>query len=215
MSDSNATIDAQPEQEAEGTGQSEVASAAPPPEVTPAPVVEVTYPAAPPTQPAPSVPTPTSRKPKVLPVVLVTLAACLLVITGLGSYFYGFSRGRTAEASAAKANAISSALQVPKGAAIMEQCSVGRGTQYVLPTNIPHGPVFNVYRGKVIGVEYMIGQQDLASDSSFYDLPLYGNSYDHVDIGLQSKGHTGFPEPHYHVDIYNISRAASAAITCK
>ncbi len=148
----------------------------------------------------------------------IFIAAVVLVVclTNYGSYLYGYHRGSAKVNSAvASADATAANLQVPKGATIIEQCAVGRGTQYVLPSNIPHGPVFNVHNGKVIGLEYMIGKDDLASNKSFYDLPLYGKKYNHLNIGLLSEGHSGYSAPHYHVDLYTISRAASEAITCK
>lgn len=111
--------------------------------------------------------------------------------------------------------AAAASLGVPEGATIIEQCAPNRGTQFILPADIPHGPVYSVYQGKVIGLEYMIGKAELADNVNFYGLPLYNKMYDHLDIGLQSQGHAGFPEPHYHIDIHTDSRSASAAITCK
>lgn len=140
------------------------------------------------------------------------IGVLLLGVVGFSTYTIGYNQGRAHVSGKTTTDA---PIQVPQGATIISQCAVGRGTQYVLPSNIPHGPVFNVYKGNVIGLEYMIGRDDLAQDMSFYNLPLYGKKYDHIDVGLMSQGHAGYPEPHYHVDIYNISRAASTAITCK
>jgi hypothetical protein len=183
----------------------------------PAPVAQAAFPAAAavPSGPAPAPPATSKRAPHLKTTLIAVLLIVLLGCASFGSYTYGYSRGRATSNLSASTTAADSALQVPKGATIIEQCSVGRGTQYVLPSNIPHGPVFNVYNGKVIGLEYMIGKEDLASAMSFYNLPLYGKTYDHIDIGLLSQGHAGYPVPHYHVDIYNISRAESKAITCK
>jgi hypothetical protein len=141
---------------------------------------------------------------------LLVLALALWAV-----YQYGYSRGSVAQAGKNSSQQTAAALQVPKGATIISQCAKGRGTQYVLPSNIPHGPVFNVFDGKVIGIEYMISPDDLTEGNSFFDLPMYNQKYDHLDVGLLSKGHAGYPEPHYHVDLYTVSRAASQAITCK
>jgi hypothetical protein len=146
---------------------------------------------------------------------LGVIGLLLLGLIGYGSYAYGYSQGSSHQASVNNASVAAASLQVPKGATIIEQCDAHKGTQYALPSDIPHGPVYNVYKGKVIGVEYMIGKQDLANDESFYNLPLFGQKYNHMNIGLLSEGHAGYPVPHYHVDIYTVSYAAEQAITCK
>jgi hypothetical protein len=139
----------------------------------------------------------------------------LLLITGYCCYQYGKHYGESQPMATDVAITETQQLAVPLGATIIEQCAPGRGTQYILPIDIPHGPVYGVYQGKVIGLEYMIGKAELANNVNFYDLPLYDKIYNHMDIGLQSNGHAGFPVPHYHVDIHTDSSAASAAIKCK
>ena len=180
-------------------------------------VVEQTFPVDPSepvsTMPPSKIATASRRKLVFLGCLLIILL--LLGLTNFASYTFGEHQGRILAHVIANNDANTPPLQVPNGATIITQCAVGRGTQYILPANIPHGPVFNVYGGKIIGLEYMIGKDDLSNDNSFYDLPLYNQKYDHVDIGLLSKGHAGYPVPHYHVDIYAITRDASKAITCK
>ena len=184
----------------------------PEPARPPQPAREVTFPAPPVAEPAP-VPVLAPARPPFLKLASAgSVTIAVLVIVAFSAYNYGLSQGRGHLANTA---APQTPIEVPQGATVISQCAVGRGTQYVLPSNIPHGPVFNVYQGKVVGLEYMIGVSDLAGNTSFYDLPLYGKKYDHIDVGLLSQGHAGYPEPHYHVDVFNISRAASAAITCK
>lgn len=183
------------------------------------PVIERSYPAAePPVQSGPenpSVPPAPPRKHRAALIWLAFVAIALIAGGSYGSYALGYHRGRTDQTAATKLATTTNTLEVPQGATIISQCAIGRGTQYVLPSDIPHGPVYNVYKGKVIGLEYMIGKDDLANNKSYLGLPLYGRAYDHIDVGLLSEGHAGYPEPHYHVDVYTISRAASAAITCK
>ncbi len=150
-------------------------------------------------------------------VKLGILGITVVVLFGLvsyGSYAYGDSRGRSQQALVDNASAAATSLQVPKGATIIEQCDPHKGTQYILPSKIPNGPVYNVYKGKVIGVEYMIGKQDLASNKSFLDLPLFGQKYVHMNIGLLSQGHAGYPVPHYHVDLYSVPFSEEQAISC-
>jgi hypothetical protein len=180
------------------------------------PLIENTFPLQPEPAPPPAAPPPDLRprrhwlKPVLLGlIVLVGLAGMLG-----GTYWFGYSHGKAALAKVDAAGQ-ATALQVPKGATIIEQCSKGRGAQYVLPSNIPRGPVFNVFNGKVIGIEYMISPDDLSEGYTFFNLPTYGQKFDHLDIGLLSKGHTGYPEPHYHVDLYTVSRSVSESSKCQ
>ena len=132
--------------------------------------------------------------------LLVLLALALVALAGFGGYSYGMSR-------------------VPQGASVIAQCAKGRGTQYVLPKDItPHpyvGPVYNVYQGKVIGLEFMIGKDDLEKNNlDFLNLALSGVKYDHINVGLLSKGHAGYTIPHYHVDVMMVPTSVTDQITC-
>lgn len=158
------------------------------------------------------------HKPK-LSALLVAAVAGLMLLIGLGA---GFGVAQLAASKAEKPVALPAPQQtadkqlaVPEGATVIAECAKGRGKQYVLPENIPQGPVYNVYNGKVIGIEYMLGQQDVLNNKDYLNLPLRGVKYDHINIGLLSKGHSGYPDPHYHVDVFTISHEEAAKITCQ
>lgn len=106
-------------------------------------------------------------------------------------------------------------LQIPEGATVISECAAGRGKQYILPKDIPMGPVYNVYDGKVTSVEYMLSQEEVLASKDFLDLPLENVKYDHINIGLLSKGHSGYPDPHYHVDVFTITNEEASKITCE
>jgi hypothetical protein len=106
-------------------------------------------------------------------------------------------------------------LEVPKNATIISECAEGRGKQYVLPKDIPTGPVYNVWNSKVIGVEYMVGKDELLTQNkSYINLPLQGIAYDHINIGLLSQGHSGYPSAHYHIDLFTVPHSVASAIKC-
>lgn len=187
---------------------------APPTAEADQPVVEVTYPSL---AEAPTISSPahtSDRRPKSVAVGLALGAMLLLCVVVYGSFWVGVSRGRTAGDAVVQTAAAVTPLSVPNGAIMTNQCAVGRGTQYALPSDMTNGPVFNVYRGKVIGLEYTISKADLAGTKSFFGLPLYGKRYDHLDVGTFSDSAGESQQPTYHIDIFNISRAASEAITC-
>jgi hypothetical protein len=105
-------------------------------------------------------------------------------------------------------------MAIPAGATIIEKCEPGLGTQYVLPKNIPDGPVYNVYKGKVIGIEYMSDLATLSKIGTIIgNLPLYGQKYDHINI-MSMAAHAGYPTAHYQVDVMMVPDATAAKITC-
>lgn len=171
----------------------------------------------------PALPTPpTNTEPKIVckpasnKLAIVLIAAFIIaVIACLGGYFAG--RQSTPKTKKAITASLAEApLSIPPDATIISQCAIGRGTQYAKPKDLPFGPVYNSYQGKVIGIEFMVGKDDLtAQNKSFLDLPLINQKYDHVNIGLLSQGHSGFASPHYHVDIMMVPKSLTDQITCK
>lgn len=151
------------------------------------------------------------------PLVLV-LAVFFALFVGLaGGYLLGnnYKKAPTASNDTKTTDVAKEELSIPQGATVIAQCAKGRGTQYALPKDIPLGPVYNVHEGKVIGIEFMVGKDELLGTAkNFLDLPLYNKRFDHVNIGLLSQGHAGFPSPHYHVDIMMVPTSVTDKITC-
>lgn len=202
---------------------------------TTSPTSEVVGEAAPdasaPTVDAPTdIPTPPANEPDNSPVVTTPtpvdtsnpkrplLKTASLVIIGLvilagvaaGSYLLGKHRAKPATTTTAK----TAAMTVPAGATIIEKCEPGLGTQYVLPKDIPGGPVYNVYQGKVIGIEYMTSITTVDKlDTMLENLPLYNQKYDHINV-MSMPAHSGFPTPHYQVDVMMVPAATAKKITC-
>lgn len=139
-----------------------------------------------------------------------SLAVLLIAALSFGSYVAGkhsvhpVSTTMTAQAS----------LTVPAGATIIEKCEPGLGTQYILPKDIPGGPVYNVYQGKVIGVEYMAPLSDINKpDVAITNLQLFGQKFDHVNI-MSMPAHGGMPVAHYQMDAMLVPESVTKQITC-
>lgn len=150
---------------------------------------------------------------------VLLIVALLILVAGVsvGSYLLGSNKNNASKnaTNTNKVEVVEKELTVPQGATVIAQCAKGRGTQYALPKDIPLGPVYNVYEGKVIGIEFMVGKDDLVGAAKNYlNLPLSGAKYDHVNIGLLSQGHAGFTSPHYHVDIMMVPKTTTDKITC-
>lgn len=150
--------------------------------------------------------------------LLIILGVVVLVGGGtVGGYFYGKSQAKTVSnnSSGSQTEATKVALQVPEGATITAQCVAGRGTQYIMPKDIPYGPIYDVYQNKVIGLEYMVPKDTLPTTAvSKIHYALMNVPYDHIDIGAVPEGHAGFTMTHYHLDFLNITKEASDKITC-
>ena len=152
-----------------------------------------------------------------LPVLVVAVIAAIL---GLGGGFAvaaasGVSFKKQAAQTVEAPKVVAKELKVPDDATVISECAKGRGKQYVRPKDIPQGPVYNVFNGKVIGIEYMLSQKDMLANKDYLNLLLEGVAYDHMNVGLLSKGHSGYPEPHYHIDVFTVSNEEASKITCQ
>lgn len=169
-------------------------------------------------QPAPAVVTGGGPKKK-LPLAAMLIGLFCLLLGAGGGYVLATSMDKEDSSNnvpkVAAPNVEDKELAVPEGATVISECAKGRGKQYVLPKDIPQGPVYNVHNGKVTSVEYMLGQEDVLNNKDYLNLPLENVKYEHINIGLLSKGHSGFPEPHYHVDVFTIPHEEALKITCE
>lgn len=178
----------------------------PAPQATPSPTT-------PTPQETPSITTSGSSMPKrsmALPIAIVML----VIGVGFGyllSNMLGGNKGTTNAPAVAQKSAD---LTLPPDAVRIQACSDHRGSLYVKPADIPVGPVYMVNNGKVIGVEFMLAKDEFLNGKSFKYLSGLGVKVDHVNIGLLSQGHEGYPIPHYHVDMYSVPKSVEDGITC-
>lgn len=166
--------------------------------------------------PQPSSPQPDKSRTKLVLIILAVLLV-FIVILGIAGYIASNSiiRAVNNNSASVKVEQEKSKLTLPEGATVIAQCAKGRGTQYALPKDIPLGPVYNVHEGEVIGIEFMIGKDELLLESkNFLNLPLNNVKYNHINVGLLSEGHAGFTSPHYHVDVMMVPTSVTEQITC-
>lgn len=134
----------QPQPAANAAPQQPVA----PPEPTPTPVV-------PPPPPLPSVPVPTapttdSGRQSSKKIKLVFAAMLLFTIfCSTTAYFIG-KHGQHVVYRIPTPPPVT----LPPQAIVVKECVPGFGKQYVIPKDIPNGPIYDVYNSKVIAVEY-------------------------------------------------------------
>lgn len=82
----------------------------------------------------------------------------LLAVAGsiFGAYLYGKRGVRIVERAPTPPP-----VTLPPQAIVVTECVAGLGKQYVLPKDIPNGPIYNVKNSKVIAVEYNYKAADL------------------------------------------------------
>ena len=103
---------------------------------------------------------------------------------------------------------------IPQNAVRIQSCADRRGALYIRPEDVPIGPIYMVYDGEVIGLEYMLAQDDFLKGKPYINLPAHGMQIDHVNTGLIKHGHAGYSQAHYHVDLYRVKPEVEEAIIC-
>ncbi len=155
---------------------------------------------------------PTKRGSKKL--LWLIISSLLLAAAGYGGYYYG-ARGKTDDAKKPAVQTTVQTVTVPKDATLTAGCVEGRGKQYILPKDIPNGPIYDVHDGKVIALEFLVASAQLTSTpDKFSALSLPSGAYDHLAV-ISVDPHAGLAEIHFHVVAYLISRAEAKQITCQ
>ena len=88
----------------------------------------------------------------------------------------------------------------------------GLGILYVDPATLPQGPFLAYDRaGRLLSTIFMIPLKSFETHMPVAGLAAPGGAVDHVDIAYQA-GHPGVEEPHYHIVLWHVSRAAAALV---
>jgi hypothetical protein len=96
---------------------------------------------------------------------------------------------------------------LPAGTIMLSPVVPQMGEHWANPKDMPMGPIYGVYNGKLVFFEYMPAK---ALDKTVHDVP--GNlvpipsKIDHFDIDWNPQGHEGYEVPHYDMHLFFISR---------
>ncbi len=157
---------------------------------------------------------PVSTKPAKHGALFILLLVAVFLGGAVWSYFFYPLLSSFGHKQLPSVEVKSNKIVLPSNAVLIQKCANNKGALYVEPQNIPVGPVYMVSNGEVIGIEFMLGKDEFLQGKSYKDLQGLGMEIDHVNIGLLSEGHEGYALPHYHVDIYTVSKEVEIVITC-
>ena len=112
-------------------------------------------------------------------------------------------------------------LALPQGYINVSEVIPAMGEHWLNPEN-PAAPVYLIYKGEVIGIEYMY-TEDMMQEveiptpegpehfNALASLPV-GVEVDHVDVAFMTHGHEGFDVPHWDIHLYFITQAEKATV---
>ncbi len=101
-------------------------------------------------------------------------------------------------------------LVLPEGTIQLDPNVVpAMGEHWANPKQLPNGPIYGVYNGKLVFLEYMFAQDDFIKGKSHTTLDgmkgLPSPSVVQTDLEFQPHGHPGFDIPHFDLHHYFIS----------
>lgn len=110
-----------------------------------------------------------------------------------------------------KANQEVYVLALPEGSIKISEVVPAMGEHWANPQagELPVGPVYGVYNGKLVFLEYMIAQEDFINGKSHVNLNgmkgVPSPAVVQMDVDFEPQGHPGFEAPHYDIHAYFIT----------
>ena len=111
---------------------------------------------------------------------------------------------------------------LPSGTVQLTPAIPGMGEHWANDADMPLGPIYLVYQGEVIGIEFMYSQDMLSKVSIptpegieiFHELAnlAVDHRVDHFDVAFLDHGHEGFEAAHWDIHAYYVSHAEHLAI---
>ena len=107
----------------------------------------------------------------------------------------------------------------PPGVVQISPCVRYMGEHWANPADGSMGPIYNVYKGRLMAIEYAVAHEDFMmgkewSDLTFryWDQPL---TIVQASFDFQPRGHPGYLAPHYDLHFYLVTHAEAQEITCQ
>lgn len=146
--------------------------------------------------------------------VITTIMSLIILLGGVAALAYHEGQSKRLVVPAAT---VLKPIDLPPEAIVTAACVPGRGKQYIIPKDIPEGPIYDVEKGKVIAIEYVLGIQQLLSNSSAFSstLLLLTKNYpvDHFTV-VPVPPEPGATDEYVHLIMFVVSANEANSITC-
>ena len=95
---------------------------------------------------------------------------------------------------------------MPAGVEPIVGCIPAMGYHYANPKNLPFGPIYGWYNGKLTFTEIMVDAKYFQKGISWDDQlkPLPGYAINHVDFWYEPHGHVGYTIPHWDIHAWYV-----------
>lgn len=171
-------------------------------------------------QPSAPKPVTSSKKPKKFGSKLFVVIVLFILSLGAASaagYYVG--NGNNENEVAQPVVATAKKIDLPPEAIVTAECVPGRGKQYIIPKDIPKGPIYNVNGDRVIAIEYTIGIGELlySQSTEFSDIILkLAKDYpvDHFSVIPKQSASQNPRDQQVHLIMFIVPKEEAASITC-
>jgi len=111
-------------------------------------------------------------------------------------------------------NPEASIIPLPEGLEKLSRCIPNMGEHHANPDDLPKGPIYLVDKGKVVGIEYTVHEEDLEGiirDNGHHRsgeptiMSALGMNVDHVQLNYLPDGMEGDEEARYDVHLFLVS----------
>jgi hypothetical protein len=106
------------------------------------------------------------------------------------------------------------ALPLPGDAIKVQACVEQKGELHAKASDLPQGPIYMVDKDKVVGLEYVLTQEEFAKGKVYENLNAYNSLVDHMQVATMSSDYNGKAGTYYVVDLYFVDKKAQASIVC-
>jgi hypothetical protein len=151
--------------------------------------------------------------------MVIKVVVVVIIVAGLctGAFFLGKHHEKVIVRSPAP-----QPINLPPQATVLTACVPGRGKQYIIPKDIPTGPIYDVENSKVIAVEYNLNIAQLLENSDTFSNAILDITrqyqVNHFSLVPATTSATSASNPsaltNFHLIMFMVSKSVSNAITC-
>jgi hypothetical protein len=137
-----------------------------------------------------------------------------LIGIGIGYLLIKEFPGSNVSDSVVQKKSVISEITLPKDVAKVQECADRKGSLFINPQDIPTGPLYMVSNNKVIGLEYVVKQDELAKGKTYDFLSALDIQVNHMNISSIKQGYDGTPGPFAVIDLYLVPKEVEQNIIC-